>query len=556
MQLKGDRVAVYARYSSDRQNDSSIDDQLRRIRSFASARGKSLDDKLTFADHAISGSSTKRPAFEALLERIKRREIDVLLVEDTSRLSRDNADALNLYKTLAYYGVQLLAISDGIDSSSKGAKLAYSVKALMSDLYLEDLRDKTLRGMEGKAIQGQATGGRVFGYRTVPVLGPDGRTPTGFNIEIDAEQAKLVRRIFADYLRGGSLSGIATALNKECIPAPRDKTQHGAKTGWGAGTIRAILYNERYAGVQNFNQRKWAKIPGTNRRRPELKPPSEWIRTVSEHLRIIDADTWEASRERLALVKEKFTKTADGAAKGRALGAVSNYPFSGLLVCGKCRGQMIVRGGQADRRYYFCTASARGRCDNRKGVLTEIVRKRFFEMIRDRVASPAGIAHARKRLAEALGEQARNQAAALKDKRATLGRIEARIANLVGILAGGENSQAIRDALRDMEAHATTEKRALSDLEQLTTNPVGLPSPEEILIRVLDLEALSSADPIAAREKLRRLVNGPIQLDWKDEEKIYVATASIFPIVTLETKNPPPGAREAGLSVLSSGGRI
>ena len=42
----------------------------------------------------------------------------------------------------------------------------------------------------------------------------------------------------------------------------------------------------------------------------------------------------------------------------------------------------------------------------------------------------------------------------------------------------------------------------------------------------------------------------------QDEEKIYVATASIFPIVTLETKNPPPGAREACFSVLSSGGRI
>lgn len=554
MQLKGDRVAVYARYSSDRQNDSSIDDQLRRIRAFASARGKSLDDKLTFADHAISGSSTQRPAFEALLERIKRREIDVLLVEDTSRLSRDNADALNLYKTLAYYGVQLLAISDGIDSSSKGAKLAYSVKALMSDLYLEDLRDKTLRGMEGKAIQGQSTGGRVLGYRTVAVLGPDGRTPTGFNIEIDPEQAKLVRRIFADYLSGRSLSAIATGLNKEAIPAPRDRTQHGLKTGWSLGTIRSILHNSRYAGVQTFNERRWVKVPGTNKRRAIKKDASEVIRVVREDLRIIDEQTWERTQERLQTIRATYTKNNEGKPKGRAHGAMSFYPFSGLLVCGACKSQMVVRGGQAERRYYFCSASARGRCDNRKGVLTEIVKQRFFEMIRDRIASPAGIAHARKRLASALGELARTHSTTLKEKRAALARIEARAANLVSVLASGEDSAAIRQALRDMESHAATEKRSIADLEHAASNPVSLPSPDDVLRKVVNLEVLANVDPIAAREQLRRLVAGPIQLDWKDT--CYIAKASIFPALGLENLNPPPPEGEAGLNVQSSGGRI
>ncbi len=115
MHLKGNRVAGYARYSSDRQSDASVEDQLRRLRAFASAHGRTIDESLTFADHAISGASTvQRPAFEALMERVKRREVDVLLVEDTSRLSRDNADALNLYKQFSFFGVQLVAISDEV----------------------------------------------------------------------------------------------------------------------------------------------------------------------------------------------------------------------------------------------------------------------------------------------------------------------------------------------------------------------------------------------------------------------------------------------------------
>ena len=71
----------------------------------------------------------------------------MLLVEDTSRFVARQRRRVEPLKRLSFFGVQLVAISDGIDSSSKGAKLAYSVKALMSDMYLEDLRDKTLRGM-------------------------------------------------------------------------------------------------------------------------------------------------------------------------------------------------------------------------------------------------------------------------------------------------------------------------------------------------------------------------------------------------------------------------
>jgi len=96
MQLKGNRIGVYARYSSDRQHDSSIEDQIRRLRRFADDHCRSIDTSLTFADHAISGSSTHRPAFESLMAKVRNREIDVLLVEDTSRLSRDAGDAHTL----------------------------------------------------------------------------------------------------------------------------------------------------------------------------------------------------------------------------------------------------------------------------------------------------------------------------------------------------------------------------------------------------------------------------------------------------------------------------
>ncbi len=114
-------------------------------------------------DYAISGSSTNRPAFDVLMGKVRRREIDVLLVESVDRLSRNAGDAHRLREELAFHGVQLVAVADGIDTNLKGAALAFGVKALFADAFLADLADKTKRGMDGRAHARLATGGRALG---------------------------------------------------------------------------------------------------------------------------------------------------------------------------------------------------------------------------------------------------------------------------------------------------------------------------------------------------------------------------------------------------------
>src|SRR5438034_3793127 len=131
MGMKGDRIAAYARYSSDKQNESSIDDQLRRARDEAKHEGKRVREDLVFTDEAKSGSFANLPGRDALMAKIKRREIDVLIIESTSRLARDMEHATRLHKELAFYGVQMISIADGIDSSRKGTKQQLAMKALL-----------------------------------------------------------------------------------------------------------------------------------------------------------------------------------------------------------------------------------------------------------------------------------------------------------------------------------------------------------------------------------------------------------------------------------------
>ncbi|MGN6105502.1 MAG: recombinase family protein, partial [Kofleriaceae bacterium] len=267
------RVAIYARYSSDLQNEASIEDQARRAREMVARAGGVPAQARVFPDYAVSGASLDRPGVEALMRAVDAGEIDVILTEDVSRISRDVGDASHIFKRLQFAGVPLVSMSDGIDTSQRNAKLNFTVKSMLADLYLDDLRDKTLRGLEGRALAGFATGGVPYGFRTMAETGGSGRT-LGHRILIDEAQARIVVRIFEEYRDGGALHRIARTLNQEGIPSPRAGSRH-KRYGWGPTTIRAILHNEKYVGTWRVKYRQWVKVPGTNKRRPRPRAADE-----------------------------------------------------------------------------------------------------------------------------------------------------------------------------------------------------------------------------------------------------------------------------------------
>jgi site-specific DNA recombinase len=92
------RCAIYARFSSDRQSPISIEDQIRKCREYARRQGWAILEEHIYADHAISGTSAERTGLQKLLAVAEQK--DAILIEDTSRLTRKLADALNLYEDL------------------------------------------------------------------------------------------------------------------------------------------------------------------------------------------------------------------------------------------------------------------------------------------------------------------------------------------------------------------------------------------------------------------------------------------------------------------------
>jgi DNA invertase Pin-like site-specific DNA recombinase len=125
-----------------------------------------------------------------------------------------------IFKRLQFKQVPLIGVADGIDTSEKHAKLSFTVKSLVADLYLDDLRDKTLRGLEGRALAGFATGNVAYDHHTVPITDEHGAI-LGNRIEIHEGEAKIIVRIFKESSVGRSLATIAHGLNKDGIPSPR-----------------------------------------------------------------------------------------------------------------------------------------------------------------------------------------------------------------------------------------------------------------------------------------------------------------------------------------------
>nr|WP_158305877.1 recombinase family protein [Anaeromyxobacter sp. Fw109-5] len=147
--------------------------------------------------------------------------------------------------------------------------------------------------------------------------------------------AGVVRRIFQLYAESHGLKQITSLLNEEGVPAPYDDAyrKQGGR-GWGPGTIRFMLKNERYIGRSVWKERMWVTDPATGARTYRMRGEDECVTTEQSHLAIVSKELWDRVQARFAERK---------VAKGRARGSGSNgHLLTGLLRCGECGSTMRV----------------------------------------------------------------------------------------------------------------------------------------------------------------------------------------------------------------------
>ncbi len=301
------RAAFYARYSSENQREASIEDQFRNCDRACERYGWPVVARLS--DEALSGTKNDRPGYLALLAAAKRREFDVIVVDEVSRLWRDQEEQWRAVKRLEFLGIHILGVSDGINTQAGGYRLLLSIRGAMNEEARREIAWRTHRGQEGQVRKGFISGGRLYGYRNVPIENAAQRDHLGRAIvvavrrEIDPEQAKWVVWIYERYADGWNPRRIADELNRMDVPSPGSTWLRKDKRrcrGWAASSIYGdqkrgfgILFNPLYAGQYVWNRTKRVVNPETSGRQHALRPQSEWLEQEVPELRIVPEDLWE-----------------------------------------------------------------------------------------------------------------------------------------------------------------------------------------------------------------------------------------------------------------------
>lgn len=479
------QAAIYTRYSSDRQRDTSLADQEAVCRRRAEADGLTVVQ--VYADAAISGSRMDRPQYQRMLADAQAGAWTVLLVEDLSRLSRDEVEGVQAVRRLEHRGVRVVGVSDGYDSDKPGRTAQRGVRALLSALYLEDLAARTHRGLEGQARRGYWTGGRAYGYRIERIEGE------GSRLHIAEPEAAIVRRIFGEYADGRSPRAIVADLNANGIPSARGGTWAYSALYGHPQKGTGILRNPLYAGRVRWNHSVWSKDPDTGRRTRRERPESEWLWQDEPALRIIDADLWAHVERRLKSTQIKH--------RGHA-GPQRKHLLSGILKCGHCGGAMAIVG--PDR--YGCTwARYRGPavCTQTRTVKRQTAERAILQAIARDLYSQEAIAVYRDALTAELKRLAAAEQPDLGALRRKVTALDERIGNLIEMVAGGTHSQALRTALEQAEADRAAATAALAQADRSApVVPLVTDVASVLKAQLADLQAALVDDTEAARGSL------------------------------------------------------
>ena len=499
------KAALYGRYSTDKQSEASIDDQMRVCERIAEREG--FEVVARFSDAAVSGGTSRRSGYQRMLAAARRHEFEAIVAEDSSRLWRELSEQWRALKELRDLGVHV--IGHGLDTRRDESKILLAVSGAMAEAYRDEIARRTHRGLEGRARAGKPTGGKAYGYIAA-------RDSASGQVEVNAVEAEVVRRIFMLYADGASPRTIAATLNAEGVPSPGAtwKRTHRRTSGWLASALHGhvtrgtgILNNCRYIGIVTWGRSHWQRgaADSSKRRMRMLEKPAH--EAHEERLRIVPQSLWERAKARQACSSATLGATVRGGLRKRSGGAgrPGKYLLSGLLACGVCGASFVLR----NREHYCCASHWNGRaCPNSMNVSRKVAEAVLLEGIRDDLRDPRVIAEVERRVRAALKQRRAPKA----NHGRRIAELTSEVQNLVNAIAGGmlKASPALAARLAATEAEL-----ARLQAEQQAKPAVSLIVPDigkRFLGLVDRLDEVLVAEPERGREELRGLLGERIRL--------------------------------------------
>ena len=377
------KVYTYKRVSTAMQIDGySLDAQRARMKAYADFNDYEIVGE--YEDAGKSGKSIEgRLQFRQMMEDVKsgKDNISYVLVFKLSRFGRNAADVLSTLQVMQDFGVNLICVEDGIDSSKDAGKLMISVLSAVAEIERENIRVQTMEGRIQKAREGKWNGGFApYGYQLV-----NGK------LEINEEEAVAVRTIYDQYVNTdiGS-NGISKYLENHGIR--KIQRQNGKNPLFDAHLVRLILKNPVYCGKIAYGRRKTEKVHGT-RNEYHLVEQDNFLLVDGLHEAIIPEDVWNAAQVKLVAQAKKYEHVNKGKNERTHL-------LSGIVKCPICGAGMYGNKSIKHKKdgtkykdffYYGCKhrSMQRGhKCDYKKQIREELLDDAVAEVIVKLVSNP------------------------------------------------------------------------------------------------------------------------------------------------------------------------
>lgn len=377
------KVYTYKRVSTTMQIDGySLDAQRARMKAYADFNDYEIVGE--YEDAGKSGKSIEgRLQFNQMMEDVKsgKDNVSYVLVFKLSRFGRNAADVLSTLQVMQDFGVNLICVEDGIDSSKDAGKLMISVLSAVAEIERENIRVQTMEGRIQKAREGKWNGGFApYGYKLV-----NGK------LEINEEEAVAIRTIYDQYVNTdiGS-NGISKYLENHGIR--KIQRQNGKNPLFDAHLVRLILKNPVYCGKIAYGRRKTEKVHGT-RNEYRLVEQDDFLLVDGLHEAIISEEVWNAAQAKLIAQAKKYEHVNKGKdERTHLLLGIVRCPVCGAGMYGNKSIKYKKDGTKyKDFFYYGCKhrSMQRGhKCDYKKQIREELLDDAVAEVIVKLVSNP------------------------------------------------------------------------------------------------------------------------------------------------------------------------
>ena len=387
------RAAIYCRLSKDddlQGESASIANQRDMLESYCKQQGWEV--AAIYQDDGYTGLNMERPDLQRMLKAIERRQINLVITKDLSRLGRNYLQTGHLIEDFfPRHNVRYIAMNDGIDTMRENNDIA-PFKNILNEMYSRDISKKVHSSYVLKAHQGQFTGCLApFGYR---------KDPNDKNhLVVDEETAPIVRQIFQWALAGHGPNFIQRRLEEGRVPCPtwwnRERKLRNARTKWEKkdpingkyvwdfSVIKDLLMNPVYTGAIASQKKVYKFKIGTI----GDKQPQDWIVVENQHEALIDRMSFEIVQEKL---KSRQRQGQNGEIS----------LFAGFLKCGECGKALTIRATKAKhpQQIYACktyNAYGKNHCTQHRveyDVLYDLVLHKIQECARAALRDEAAVA--------------------------------------------------------------------------------------------------------------------------------------------------------------------